>query len=74
MKQVPVYDATTVAHLIDESISNKFEKHFGKGLQSNKGTNYEQVMEIAERQQNVPAFKERMIELVYKKYYGPRQT
>ena len=67
VKVVPIYDSTTVAHIIDESISNRFEKHLGKGLQSNKGTNYEQLMEIAVRQQNVPAFKERMIDLVYTK-------
>ena len=67
VKVVPMYDSSTVAHIIDETISNKMELHQGKGLQSNKGTNYEQLMEIAERQDNVDAFKDRMIDLVYMK-------
>jgi len=67
IKVNPLYDQMSVAHIIDETITDSMSQNYGKGLQANKGTNYEQLLKIAERQDNVDMFKERMTELVYTK-------
>ena len=67
IKVNPLYDQMSVAHIIDETITDSMSQNYGNGLQANKGTNYEQLLKIAERQDNVDMFKERMTELVYTK-------
>tara|TARA_R110002167_G_scaffold98034_1_gene258419 strand:+ start:3014 stop:9199 length:6186 start_codon:yes stop_codon:yes gene_type:complete len=66
IKVTPMYDMTSVAHIIDETV-NETLGNYGKGLQANKGTNYEQMLEIAQRQGVEDEFKERMVDLVYTK-------
>jgi len=66
IKVTPMYDMTSVAHIIDETV-NETLGNYGKGLQANKGTNYEQMLQIAQRQGVEDEFKERMVDLVYAK-------
>ena len=68
----PISDIMPVARLVDETASTRQEKNYGKSLQANKGTNYEIMYEQAETAGVAKEFKERTIELVYKKINNQR--